>query len=102
MIQYICDLPRITDLLLLTDNIKSYIILINNIKTNNNRYNAETRLKEIEESLVDDILFIQDILSVGIQKINYILINCLFSIPLQYLFNSILTHFNLRVNINSS
>ena len=28
MIQYICDLPRITDLLLLTDSIKSYIILI--------------------------------------------------------------------------
>ena len=97
MIQYICDLPRITDLLLLTDSIKSYIILINNIKTNNNRYNAETRLKEIEESLVDDILFIQDILSVGIQKINYILINCLFSIPLQYLFNCILTHSNTNI-----
>ena len=91
MIQYICDLPRITDLLLLADNIKSYIILITNIKVNTNQYNAENRLKEIEESLVDDILFMQDILSVGIEKINYILINCLFSLPLQYLFNCILT-----------
>ena len=98
MIQYICDLPRITDLLLLTDSIKSYIILINNIKiNNNNQYNTESRLKEIEESLIDDILFMQDILSVGIQKINYILINCLFSIPLQYLFNCILTHTNANV-----
>ena len=92
MIQYICDLPRITDLLLFADNIKSYIILLTNIKVNNDRYNAEIRLKEIEESLIDDILFMQDILSVGIEKINYILINCLFSIPLQFLFNSILTH----------
>ena len=97
MIQYICDLPRITDLLLLTDSIKSYIILINNIKANNNRYNEEERLKEIEESLVDDILFVQDILSVGNEKINYILINCLFSIPLQYLFNCILTHTNANI-----
>ena len=97
MIQYICDLPRITDLLLLADNIKSYIILINTNKANNNRYDIDCRLKEIEESLVDDILFIQDILSVNIQKINYILINCLFSIPLQYLFNSILTHSNANI-----
>jgi hypothetical protein len=93
MIQYICDLPRITDILLFADNIKSYIILLNNIKINNNNHqSAEIRLKEIEESLVDDILFMQDILSVGIEKINYILINCFFSIPLHYLFNSILTH----------
>ena len=101
MIQYICDLPRITDLLLLTDNIKSYIILIITNKANianNNRYDIEIRLKEIEESLVDDILFIQDILSVNIPKINYILINCLFSIPLQYLFNNILTHTNANIS----
>ena len=96
LIQYICDLPRITDFLLLTDNIKSYIILINNIKSNN-QYNIEYRLKEIEESLIDDILFIQDILSVKIKKINYILINCLFSIPLQFLFNCILTHTNANI-----
>ena len=98
MIQYICDLPRITDLLLLADSIRSYIILICNIKSNNNQYNPETRLKEIEESLVDDILFIQDILSVGIKKINYIVINSLFSIPLQYLFNCILTHTNSNIS----
>ena len=49
-------------------------------------------MKEVEECLVEDILFIQDILSIGIEKINYILINCLFSIPLHYLFNCIITH----------
>ncbi len=99
MIQYICDLPRITDLLLFVDNIKSYIILITDIKENNKQYNikTETRLKEIEESLIDDILFMQDILSVKIEKINYILINCLFSIPLHYLFNCIYTHTNANI-----
>ena len=93
MIQYICDIPRITDFLLLTDNIKLYIImLINNINSTN--ANKIIKIKEIEESLIDDILFIQDILSVGIIKINYIITNCLFSIPLKYLFNCILTHTN--------
>ena len=99
MIQYICDIPRITDLLLLADNIKSYIIYMTNtnIKNNKNIKEVEIRLKEVEESLIDDILFMQDILSVGIQKINYILINCLFSIPLQYLFNCILTHHKVNI-----
>ena len=98
MIQYISDLPRITDLILFADNIKSYIILLTNLKIKNNQYNAEIRAKEIEESLVDDILFMQDILSVGIAKINYILINCLFSIPFQYLFNCILTHTHTNIS----
>ena len=103
VIQYICDIPRITDLLLLNDNIKSYIIYmtdinINNINNNNtNLTDIELKLKEVEESLVDDILFIQDILSVGLAKINFILINCLFSIPLQFLFNCILK--NNKINI---
>ena len=101
MIQYICDIPRITDLLLLADNIKSYIIYMTNINININNNKsiteAEIKMKEVEESLVDDILFMQDILSVGIQKINYILINCLFSIPLQYLFNCIITHNKVNV-----
>ena len=98
MIQYICDIPRITDLLLLADNIKSYIIYMTNINLNNKNINEiELRIKEVEESLVDDILFMQDILSIEIEKINYILINSFFSIPLQYLFNCIITH--NKVNI---
>ena len=95
MIQYICNIPRITDLILFADNIKRYIISLTNInisKNNINNNNNELRMKEIEENLIEDILFMQDILSLGIQKINYILINCLFSIPLQYLFNCIITH----------
>ena len=93
MIQYICDIPRITDLILFADNIKGYIISL----TNNNISNNELRMKEIEENLIEDILFMQDILSLGIQKINYILINCLFSIPLQYLFNCIITHDKVNI-----
>ena len=98
MIQYICDIPRITDLILLADNIKSYIICMTNINNNNkNISDVELKMKEVEESLVEDILFMQDILSVGMKKINYILINCFFSIPMQYLFNCIITH--NKVNI---
>ena len=97
MIQYISDLPRITDIILLTDNIRSFIILITSIKSNLEKSESQIKLKEIEENLIDDILFIQDILSVGVEKINYILINCLFSIPLQYLFNCILTHSNANI-----
>ena len=93
MIQYVCNIPRITDLLLLCDNIKSYIIYMVN---DNNIKNSE-RFKEIEEYLVDDILFIQDILSIGIKKINYIIINCLFSIPLRYLFYCILSHKKINI-----
>ena len=78
MIQYICDIPRITDLLLLSDNIKSYIIYLTSINIDNNNTNIsdiESKIKEVEDNLIDDILFIQDILSIGILKINYILIN---------------------------
>jgi hypothetical protein len=97
MIQYISDLPRISDIILLTDNIRSFIILITSIKSNLDKLESQIKLKEIEENLIDDILFIQDILSVGVEKINYIIINCLFSIPLQYLFNCILTHSNANI-----
>ena len=42
MIQYICDIPRITDLILLTDNIKDYIKIMSdvniNLNTKNNKY----------------------------------------------------------------
>ena len=98
VIQYICDIPRITDLILLCDNIKSYIIYMTSVNLDNNNIDkVEQKLKEVEESLVDDILFIQDILSIGIHKINYVLINCLFSIPLQYLFNCILKHYKINI-----
>ena len=98
VIQYICDIPRITDLILLADNIKKYIKIMTETNINLNNINikkiteVESKMKEVEECLVEDILFIQDILSIGIEKINYILINCLFSIPLHYLFNCIITH----------
>ena len=101
MIQYICDIPRITDFLLLSDNIKSYVIYLTSINIDDNNINLsdiESKIKEVEENLVDDILFIQDILSIGILKINYILINSLFSILFQYLFKNILTH--IKVNVS--
>ena len=34
LIKYVCDIPRITDLLLFADNIKSYIIYLNTLLVN--------------------------------------------------------------------
>ena len=65
-------------------------LILNNALTANNRFvittdnknipnidkaikHIESKIKEVEENLIDDILFIQDILSIGILKINYIL-----------------------------
>ena len=100
LIQYICDIPRITDLLLLADNIKSYIIYLTSINIDDNNMNIseiKLKIKEVEENIIDDFLFIQDILSIGILKINYILINCLFNIPLKYIFKCIVEHHNVNI-----
>ena len=98
VIQYICDLPRITDLILLADSVKSCIIAICDKKTKNEYKKEEDgALKEMIENLTDDILFMQDIFSVGNLKINYVLTNILFNIPLKYLFNLILTKTNINI-----
>jgi len=46
----------------------------------NNQINVEDQrfLISINEDIIDDILYIQDILSLKIAKINYCLINCVF------------------------
>ena len=46
MIQYICDLPRIADIILLTDNIRSFIILITNIKNNLEKSESQSKYKK--------------------------------------------------------
>ena len=109
-IEYISDLPTITLFLLFAENLKKHIkylcqnkennnnnIIINNnnIDNDNNNNNSYSyKIKEIEEReeiIIDDISFIQDILSINIPKINYLLINTIFYIPISYLFNNILT-----------
>lgn len=102
-IEYICDLPTITLFLLFSENLKKQIKDLcqkNENKINIiNDYNSKiSEIGEKEEMLIDDISFIQDILSINIPKINYLLINTIFYIPLSYLFNNILTRQNADIS----
>jgi len=102
-IEYICDIPTITLFLLFAENLKNqinYFCQRNENKINIiNDYNSKiSEIGEKEEMLIDDISFIQDILSINIPKINYLLINTIFCIPLSYLFNNILTRQNADIS----
>jgi len=105
-IEYICDLPTITLFLLFAENLKKQIKYFCqnkdynfiNIDNNKNYINKINELEEREEILRDDISFIQDILNINIPKINYLLINTLFFIPIGYLFNNILTRQNANIS----
>ena len=99
-IEYICDLPTITLFLLFSENLKEQIKYFcnykDNININNNDINIiySYKIKEIEEKeemIIDDISFIQDILSINIPKISYLLINSILYFPISYLLNNILT-----------
>ena len=115
-IEYICDLPTITLFILFSENLKNKFMYFCKVKDNsksnstiiisndNNKSNINSNINlynEIEdnkETLVDDISFIQDILSINVPKINYLLINTLFYISLKYLFNNILLRQNADVS----
>jgi hypothetical protein len=102
-IEYICDLPTITLFLLFAENLKKQIRDLcqkneNKINIINDYNNKISEIGEKEEMLIDDISFIQDILSINIPKINYLLINTIFYIPLSYLFNNIITRQNADIS----
>ena len=101
-IEYICDLPTITLFLLFADNLKNHMKFFCQNKENNiNNNNYLDKIKESEEReeiIIDDISFIQDILSINIPKINYLLINTIFYLPIAYLFNNILTKLNANIS----
>ena len=61
---------------------------MNNLKNNNSQFYLE-KTKELKDKMIEDLLFIQDIFSINIYKINYVLINCLFSILFKYIFEKI-------------
>ena len=93
LIEYLCDIPRISIFIILVQKIKSYILLMINLNDNNKKFYAE-KTKELKEKISEDLLFIQDILSINIEKINYILINCLFSILFIFIFGKIISFLN--------
>ena len=92
-IEYICDIPCITLFLLFSMNLKNHFIYFCNLKMQKDINNINI-IEDKKEILIDDLSFIQDILSINIPKINYILINSIFYISIRYLFNNILTSQN--------
>ena len=106
-IEYICELPTISLFILFAENLKAQMKYFcqnkdnNNISIDNSNKNCINQIIEKEEKvemLRDDISFIQDILSVNVPKINYLLINTLFYIPISYLFNNIITSQNANIS----
>ena len=102
-IEYICDLPTITLFILFAENLKNQIKYFCQNKENNNNTINNYSYKIIDtedrkEIIIDDISFIQDILSVDIPKINYLLINTIFYIPISFLFGNILTKQNVNIS----
>ena len=98
LIEYLCGLPRISIFVILVQKINSYILLLISLKNNNNSFYFE-KTQELKEKIIEDFLFIQDILSINIYKINYILLNCLFSIIFLYLFRKIISFSNNKSNL---
>ena len=90
LIEYLCELPRIAIFIILMRRIKTNILLMINLKNSNKNIFIE-KTKEFKEKIIEDLLFMQDILSINISKINYIIINCFFSIVLLFLFTKIIS-----------
>ena len=115
-IEYICDLPTITLFLIFSENLKNKFIYFCKTKENkqstntiiisndndkskiNSNINIYNEIEENKETLADDISFTQDILSIDVPKIHYLLINTIFYISLRYLFNNILLRQNADVS----
>ena len=72
LIEYLCCLPCLAYFSFISCRIKDLLILISNEK------NFE-QYRSLQEEIVDEIIFIQDIFCLKIDKINHILINSLFS-----------------------
>lgn len=72
VLDYMCSLPNITYFIFLSYRVKDNILLINK----NNA--ALDTVKNLYDDIVNDIIFFQDIFSLKINRITFILTNCLF------------------------
>ena len=68
---YLCKLPSVTYFTFISNRLKDMIINLNKEKNYD-------KFKGIQEDIIDDIIYIQDIFSLNLDKINFILINSLF------------------------
>ena len=71
LIEYICSLPSITYFCFISCRLKDTLILLS-------KENNYEKFKSFQEDVVDELIFIQDILELKINKINHLIINSLF------------------------
>jgi len=73
-INYICNLPMISYFVFISCTLRDEIKTLNK-KINRGKSESSTIL---HERICNDILYFQDIFSINIEKVNYILTNCIF------------------------
>jgi len=71
LIEYICSLPSLTYFCFISCRLKDTLILLS-------KENNYEKFKSFQEDIVDELIFIQDILYLKINQINQIIINSLF------------------------
>ena len=94
-IDYICHLPMLTYFIFLSCRLRDEIRTLNKkiIKK------QEEDCAILMEDIISDIMYIEDIFSINIEKINYILINCIFHyLILPVICNSIVNNSDLDEN----
>ena len=100
IIEYLNEIPKIAIFIILMRRMKTNILLMINLKNTDRNIFIE-KTKEFKEKIVEDLLFMEDILSINIFKINYIIINCLFSIVLLFLFTKIISFSDNKNDVNT-
>ena len=94
-IEYICNLPMLTYFVFLSCRLRD------EIKTLNKKIikKQEEDCAILIEDIISDIMYLEDIFSINIEKINYILINCIFHyLIIPVICNSIVNNSDLDEN----
>ena len=91
---YLCCLPSVSYFTFISCKLRDMIIYLN-------KENHYEKFKSLQEDIIDDIIYIQDIFSLEFDKINYILTNCLFYYCIMPLIlKSLISNERGKININ--
>ena len=94
-IDYICTLPMLTYFIFLSCRLRDEIRTLN--KKLIKRQEEDCAI--LMEDIINDIMYIEDIFSINIEKVNYILINCIFHyLIIPVICNSIVNNSDLDEN----